>query len=58
MNQKIIVKRSQNLSILPEDKPIDEKIAQDFCHLFQIVPIKTKYPFMKDLRIHVCAGSR
>lgn len=58
MVPKIIVKRLHNQNILPEDKAIDGEIAQDFYHLVQIVPLKTGYFLMKDLRIHVCAGPR
>ena len=56
MNQKIIVKGSHNLRILPKDKLIDTKMVQAFCYLFSIVPIKTRYPLMKDFRTHVYAG--
>ena len=58
MKPKVIVKRLQNQNILPEDKSIGVRIAQDFCHLFQIVRLKTGYPLIKDLRPHIRARSR
>ncbi len=56
MNSKIIIERLQNRNIPFKDRTFDEKIAKAFCHLFQIVTIKTGwyYPLSKNFKGLLC----
>jgi len=56
MNSKIIIERLQNRNIPFKDRTFDEKIAKVFCHLFQIVTIKTGwyYPLSKNFKELLC----